>query len=278
MLLPLPGTAEKIFMNKEETDMSHIKNAFAHGKALIAFLTAGDPTPEDSVRFVLAMEKAGADLIEIGVPFSDPVADGPVIMAADQRALAKGINLQAVLDEVQAVREKSSIPIVLLTYFNPIFVYGAEKFFQYCQKAGVDGVIIPDLPLEEQGDVRPYADQCGVDLVQLVAPTSEERVRRIAGAASGFIYVVSSMGVTGMRDGIKGDLKNTLDQIRQVTRVPAAVGFGIHTEEQAALFASEADGVITGSAVVDLIARHGGAAEKALSDYIGRMKAAVSRG
>jgi tryptophan synthase alpha chain len=262
-------------MNKGETDMSRIKNAFADGKALIAFLTAGDPTPEDSVRFVLAMEKAGADLIEIGVPFSDPVADGPVIMAADQRALAGGINLKSVLDEVQEIRKTSDIPLVLLTYFNPIFVYGAERFFEDCRKAGADGVIIPDLPFEEQGDVRPYADRCGVDMIQLVAPTSKERIQRIARAASGFIYVVSSMGVTGMRDGMQGDLKETLRQIRQVSNVPAAVGFGIHTEEQAALFASEADGVITGSAVVDIIARHGKSADDELSDYIKKMKKAV---
>lgn len=257
--------------------MSHTAKAFEKGKALIAFLTAGDPSVEDSIQYVLDMEEAGADLIEIGVPFSDPAADGPVIMAADQRALEKGVCLPVVLDEVRAIRKESRIPIVLLTYYNPVFTYGAEAFFKVCEEIGIDGVIIPDLPLEEQGEVRPYADKHHVDVIQLVAPTSEDRIRTIAKTATGFIYVVSSMGVTGMRDGIKTNLKDIIDVIRDTTDVPCAVGFGIHTPEQAEAIAKEADGVITGSAVVDIIARKKTEAKEELQQYIGAMKAAVKK-
>lgn len=256
--------------------MNQLNRAFAKGKAVIAFLTAGDPTIEDSVRFVKVMEEAGADLIEIGVPFSDPIADGPVIMEADVRALARGVHLRQALEEARAIRKISTIPLVFLTYYNPVFSYGADKFFRDCAEAGVGGVVIPDLPLEEQEEVRPFAARYGVALIQLVAPTSKERVKAIAEKAEGFVYIVSSMGVTGMReDGFAADLAETVAAVREVTDVPCAVGFGIHTAEQARAMARIADGVITGSGVVDLIGQHGASADEALAAYIRGLKEAV---
>lgn len=256
--------------------MNQLNKAFAKGKAVIAFLTAGDPTMEDSVRYVKVMEEAGADLIEIGVPFSDPIADGPVIMEADVRALARGVHLRQAMEEARAIRTISAIPLVFLTYYNPVFSYGAEQFFKDCAAVGVDGVIIPDLPLEEQGEVRPFADETGVALIQLVAPTSKERVKAIASEASGFVYIVSSMGVTGMREeGFAADLGSTVAAVREATDVPCAVGFGIHTPEQARAMAQMADGVITGSGVVDLIGKHGATADEALAAYIRGLKDAV---
>lgn len=256
--------------------MSDLSRAFERGKALIAFLTAGDPTIEDSVRFVKTMEDAGADIIEIGVPFSDPVADGPVIMEADVRAMEHHIHLPQALEEARRIREVSAIPLVFLTYYNPVFSYGLERFFRDCAALGVGGVIIPDLPLEEQGEVRPFADQYGVDLIQLVAPTSRERIRTIAENATGFLYIVSSLGVTGMRDDFAREIGNTIAAAREVTDVPCAVGFGIHTPEQARRMAAVADGVITGSGVVDIIGRFGAEADEPLAAYIRGLKEAAS--
>lgn len=256
--------------------MSKLDKAFTKGKAVIAFLTAGDPTIGDSVRYVQVMEEAGADLIEIGVPFSDPIADGPVIMEADVRALAGHIHLPQAMEEARAIRRVSEIPLVFLTYFNPVFSYGAERFFRDCAGIGIGGVIIPDLPIEEQDEVRPFAEEYGVSLIQMIAPTSKERIRRIAERASGFLYIVSSMGVTGMRDGFSMNVEDMIAAVREVTDVPCAVGFGIHTPEQARQMAAGADGIITGSAVVDLIGKHGGAADEALRTYIRSMKAAVA--
>lgn len=256
--------------------MSKLDKAFTKGKAVIAFLTAGDPTIGDSVRYVQVMEEAGADLIEIGVPFSDPIADGPVIMEADVRTLAGHIHLPQAMEEARAIRRVSEIPLVFLTYFNPVFSYGAERFFRDCAEIGIGGVIIPDLPIEEQDEVRPFAEEYGVSLIQMIAPTSKERIRRIAERASGFLYIVSSMGVTGMRDGFSMNVEDMIAAVREVTDVPCAVGFGIHTPEQARQMAAGADGIITGSAVVDLIGKHGGAADEALRTYIRSMKAAVA--
>lgn len=256
--------------------MSKLDKAFTGGKAVIAFLTAGDPTIGDSVRYVQVMEEAGADLIEIGVPFSDPIADGPVIMEADVWALAGHIHLPQAMEEARAIRRVSEIPLVFLTYFNPVFSYGAERFFRDCAEIGIGGVIIPDLPIEEQDEVHPFAEEYGVSLIQMIAPTSKERIRRIAERASGFLYIVSSMGVTGMRDGFSMNVEDMIAAVREVTDVPCAVGFGIHTPEQARQMAAGADGIITGSAVVDLIGKHGGAADEALRTYIRSMKAAVA--
>lgn len=252
--------------------MSQIKRAFENGKALIAFLTAGVPSAEDTVRYVLEMEEAGADLIELGVPFSDPIADGPVIMEADVAALKNHIHLPEVMEIVKEIRKHTRIPLVLLTYYNPVFRYPAERFFKEAREIGIDGVIIPDLPAEEQGEIRPLADENEVDIIQMVALTSGVRIKEHLKNATGFVYVVSSMGVTGMRGNIKTDLKDIIQQVREVTDTPVAVGFGIHTAEQAHEMASLADGVITGSGVVDIINRKGKDAGPSLKEYIKNLR------
>lgn len=211
--------------------MSHTSEAFKKGKAMIAFLTAGVPSMEDTVKYVLDLEKAGVDLIEIGVPFSDPIADGPVIMEADVKALENHIHLPQVMELVKTLRTKTQIPIVLLTYYNPVFNYPSARFFEDAKEIGIDGVIIPDLPFEEQGEIRPLADANGVDIIQMVAPTSEERIRESLRHATGFVYVVSSMGVTGMRGHIQTDLREIIRIARETTDTPLAIGFGIHTPE-----------------------------------------------
>ena len=255
--------------------MSHINEAFKNGKALIAFRTtgfisSGVPAPSN-----LAQEKAGATLIELGVPFSDPIADGPVIMEADVKALANHIHLPQVMETVKEIRKHTHIPLVLLTYYNPVFRYPADRFFEEAREIGIDGVIIPDLPHEEAKEIRPLADENGVDIIQMVAPTSEERIRANVKDATGFVYVVSSMGVTGMRGDIKTDLKDIIKVVRETTDTPVAIGFGIHTPEQAKEMAALADGVITGSGVVDIINKEGDKADKDLMDYIGGLKEAV---
>ena len=255
--------------------MSHTAKAFEKGKALIAFLTAGVPSLEDSVNYVLEMEKAGATLIEIGVPFSDPIADGPVIMEADVKALENHIHLPQVMELVKTLRTKTDIPIVLLTYYNPVFNYPAEAFFKEAKEIGIDGVIIPDLPHEEQKEIRPLADENEVDIIQMVAPTSEERIRANVKEATGFVYVVSSMGVTGMRSSIQTNLEDIIRVVKETTDTPVAIGFGIHTPEQAGRMAKLADGVITGSGVVDIINKNGKEAAPKLVSYIAGLKAGM---
>jgi len=228
--------------------MSRIQEAFKHKssaeKAFIAFLTAGDPTLEKSKEFILEMERAGADLIEIGIPFSDPIAEGPVIQEANIRALSAGVNTDKVFGLVEEVRKESNIPLVFLTYLNPVFSYGYERFFEKCKTVGVDGLIIPDLPYEERGEITDIAQRQGVDIISLIAPTSEERIKQIAGGSTGFVYVVSSMGVTGMRSQIKTDLSAIVNAVKTATDTPCAVGFGINTPEQAKEISKMADGVI----------------------------------
>ena len=253
-----------------------ISDAFSNGKAFIGFLTAGDPTIEKTVEYVLAMADAGCDLVEIGIPFSDPVAEGPVIQEANLRALANNTNTDDVFEAVRQIREKSDVPIVFLTYINPVFHYGYEKFFAKCSQLNVNGIISPDLPYDEKDEIDEVASKNGVDVISLIAPTSRERIQMIAEDASGFIYVVSSMGVTGMRSEIRTDLKTILDDIKEVTDVPAAVGFGINTPEQAENIAKIADGVIVGSAIVNIIAEHGENAKEPLVKYVKSMKDAIS--
>lgn len=258
--------------------MSKIRQAFADGKAFIAFLTAGDPTADKTVEYILAMEEAGADLVEIGIPFSDPTAEGVVIQDANIRALSAGMTTEGVFDIVRRVREKSQIPLVFLTYINPVYHYGYEAFFARCQELGVDGIILPDMPYEEKGELSDVAAAHGVDVISLIAPTSEQRIRKIAKEAAGFIYVVSSMGVTGMRGEIRTDLASILASIREVTDVPAAIGFGINTPQQAEQMARVADGAIVGSAIVKMIERYGTEAKEPLMEYVSTMKRAVLQG
>lgn len=251
-----------------------IKNIFRNNKAFIPFLTAGDPDEESTVSFILAMDRAGADMIEIGIPFSDPVAEGEVIQEADIRALQGGMTTDGVFRIAAKVREHSRIPLLFMTYLNPVFHYGYDRFFAKCRETGIDGIIIPDLPFEEQREVKEPAAAHDITLISMIAPTSEDRIARIASQAEGFLYVVSSMGVTGVRSEISSDLSSIMNTIRKSTDTPCAVGFGISTQEQAERMAQIADGCIVGSAVVKIIAKYGAQAGPYLEEYVAKIKRA----
>lgn len=257
--------------------MSKIANAFKNGTAFIGFLTAGDPTIDKTIEYILAMEEAGCDLIEIGIPFSDPMAEGVVIQDANVRALKQDTTTDDVFEMVRRVREVTDIPLVFLTYINPVFFYGYEEFFKKCGELGIDGIISPDLPYEEKGEIKDIALKNDVDVISLIAPTSSERIKMIANDATGFIYVVSSLGVTGMRSEIKTDLNAILSDIREVTDLPLAVGFGINTPQQAEDISKIADGVIVGSAIVKIIEEYGENASEALKEYVSSMKNACNK-
>jgi tryptophan synthase alpha chain len=251
--------------------MSNIAQAFKNGKAFIGFVTGGDPRIEKTKEFVLEMFRAGADMVEIGIPFSDPIAEGPVIQEANIRALSAGTTVEKLFTLVEELRAITDKPLAFMTYLNPVFHYGYDAFFKRAAAAGLDGIIIPDLPHEEQGEVKKAASAHGVDLISLIAPTSEARVREIARDACGFIYLVSSMGVTGVRGEITTDLASIVAAIRDVTALPVAVGFGIHTPAQATQMARVADGVIVGSAIVKIIAEHGSEAAPHVYQYVKEM-------
>jgi len=219
----------------------------------VSFITAGDPSLEKTREFIEVLTEY-SDVIEIGLPFSDPIAEGEVIQAANIRALQNGTTTDKVFAMLETVTFKK---MVILTYINPVFVYGYERFFKRCWECGVYGVIIPDLPYEERGEAAVYADKYGVNLITLIAPTSAERVRMLAKDAKGFIYLVSSLGVTGVRSEFDAGLRDIVKQIREVTDTPVFIGFGISTREQAAKMSEIADGVIVGSAFVKIIAQHG---------------------
>lgn len=255
--------------------MSNIYKAFENKKAFIAFLTAGDPDFETSVKNFKAVAEAGADLIEIGIPFSDPIAEGPVIQEADIRALEAGMTTDKVFDLLKEVRKDVDIPIVFMTYANPVFHYGADRFFKNASEAGADGIIIPDCPFEERHEFDEVAAKYGMDFISMIAPTSEDRIKEIASQAKGFIYVVSSLGVTGVRSEIKTDLESIVKLIKEATDTPAAIGFGISTPEQAAKMSKVADGVIVGSAMVRIVASEGVNAPEKLAEYVRKMKAGM---
>lgn len=255
--------------------MSRIQKAFQKGKAFISFVTGGDPDLETTKELILAMEEAGADLIEIGIPFSDPIAEGPIIQEANERALAAGCTTDKLFDMVKEVRESVKVPLVYLTYINPIYTYGKERFFRRCVECGIDGIIVPDLPFEEKEELEEDSLKYGVDLISLIAPTSKERIHMIAEKATGFIYCVSSMGVTGVRTEIKTDINSMISMVREVTDTPCAVGFGISTPEQAKEFAAVSDGAIVGSAIVKIVSQFGKDSIKPVADYVIEMKKAV---
>jgi tryptophan synthase alpha chain len=255
--------------------MSKIASAFAKGKAFIPFLTCGDPDLETTAALVRAMAASGADLIELGIPFSDPTAEGPVIQGANLRALTGGTTTDKIFDLVRDLRKDVTIPLVFMTYANVVFSYGTEKFLTNCQEVGIDGLILPDVPYEEKEDFLPACRAHGVELISLVAPTSDDRVAMIAGEAEGFLYIVSSLGVTGMRSEIKTDIASLAALVKEHAKVPCAVGFGISTPEQAAKMASHADGAIVGSAIVKLIAQHGRDAVPYVAEYVKSMKDAI---
>ena len=255
--------------------MSKIAAAFDHGKAFIAFITCGDPDLETTGRAVKAAVANGADLIELGIPFSDPTAEGPVIQEANLRALKAGTTTDRIFDFVKELRRDVTVPMVFMTYANVIFSYGAEKFISTCEKIGIDGLILPDLPFEEKEEFLPLCRQYHVDLVSLIAPTSENRVAMIAREAEGFIYLVSSLGVTGTRSEITTDLKPIIRTIRGNAKVPVAVGFGISQPEQAKAMAAISDGAIVGSAIEKILAQYGKDAPEHIGAYVNSMKKAV---
>ena len=255
--------------------MSNIKKAFENGKAFIAFITCGDPDLDTTKKVVLEACKNGADLIELGIPFSDPTAEGPVIQGANIRALAGGVTTDKVFDLVRELRKETDTPFVFMTYANVVFSYGSEKFISLCKETGVDGIILPDLPFEEKEEFSPVCDKYGVDLISLIAPTSENRISMIAKEAQGFIYIVSSLGVTGTRSEIKPDLASIVKVIRENTDVPCAIGFGISTPEQAAKMAAVSDGAIVGSAIIKILEKYGKEAPKYVGEYVKSMKEAL---
>lgn len=257
--------------------MSRINKAFENGKAFIGFLTAGDPNLDKTEEFVLKMVEAGADLIELGIPFSDPIAEGVVIQEANIRALNAGTTVEKVFEQVKSIRQKTDVPLVFLTYLNPVFHYGYDAFLRRCNECGIDGIIIPDMPYEEKHEITDVAEKYDVDIISMIAPTSEARIGMIASEAKGFVYVVSSMGVTGVRSEIKTDLESIVEVIKKNTDTKAAIGFGISTPEQAKHFSEFADGVIVGSAIVKIIAKYGEDSAEHLYEYVKSMKEAVTQ-
>ncbi len=257
--------------------MSNIRKAFENGKAFIPFITCGDPDLETTAAVVRAAVENGADLIELGIPFSDPTAEGPVIQEANVRALNGGVTTDKIFGLVRELRKDVTVPMVFMTYANVVFSYGSERFISTCREIGIDGLILPDVPYEEKEEFLPLCRKYGVDLISLIAPTSENRIAMIAKEAEGFLYIVSSLGVTGTRSEIKTDLASIVDVVRQNTEIPCAIGFGISTPEQAEKMAGIADGAIVGSAIVKLIAQYGKDAPDYVGKYVKSMKDAVLR-
>ena len=252
-----------------------ITEAFAKGKAFIPFITCGDPSLEITEQLVYAMEEAGADLIELGIPFSDPTAEGPVIQEANVRALSGGVTTDKVFDMVAKIRQKTAIPRVFMTYANVVFSYGTEHFIKKAAEVGMDGLILPDVPFEEKEEFDTVCKQYGLDLISLIAPTSHERITQIAKEANGFVYCVSSLGVTGTRTQITTDIGGMVKLVKAVKDIPCAVGFGISTPEQAKKMAAQSDGAIVGSAIVKLCAAHGENCVPYVKEYVKSMKDAV---
>lgn len=255
--------------------MSNISKAFENGKAFIPFITCGDPSLEVTEEIVYAMAEAGADLIELGIPFSDPTAEGPVIQAANIRALAGGVTTEKVFDLVRRLRKKVTIPMVFMTYANVVFSYGSEKFISICKEIGIDGLILPDIPFEEKEEFDGICKKYGLDLVSLIAPTSHDRISMIAAEANGFVYCVSSLGVTGTRAEITTDIGAMVKLVKDVKDIPCAVGFGISTPEQAKQMAEKSDGVIVGSAIIKICAKYGKDCVPYVKEYVKSMKDAI---
>ena len=255
--------------------MSKIGKAFDHGKAFIAFITCGDPDLETTAAIVREAVRNGADLIELGIPFSDPTAEGPVIQGANIRALAGGVTTDKIFALVAELRKDIAVPMVFMTYANVVFSYGQDRFISRCRDVGIDGLILPDLPYEEKEEFLGDCHQYGVDLISLIAPTSENRIAMIAREAEGFIYVVSSLGVTGTRSEITTDLASIVKMIRENSAAPCAIGFGISTPEQAKKMAGLSDGAIVGSAIIKIMEKYGRDCPKYVGEYVKSMKDAL---
>ena len=255
--------------------MSNIQKAFENGKAFIAFITCGDPDLATTAEVVKEAARNGADLIELGIPFSDPTAEGPVIQGANIRALKGGVTTDKIFDFVRELRKEVTVPMVFMTYANVVFSYGSEKFIATCKEIGMDGLILPDVPFEEKEEFQSICDQYDMDFISLIAPTSENRIAMIAKEAKGFLYIVSSLGVTGTRTEIKTDLSSIVEVVRQNTSVPCAIGFGISTPEQAKKMAGLSDGAIVGSAIIKILEKYGTEAPKYVGEYVKSMKDAI---
>jgi tryptophan synthase alpha chain len=255
--------------------VSRLNQIFANGKAFIPFITAGDPSLETTEELVLRMAEAGADLIELGIPFSDPTAEGPVIQNANIRALAGGVTVDKIFNMVKSIRKTCSVPVAFMTYANPVFAYGADKFLRKCKDVHVDALIVPDLPFEEKEEFLPYCSKYGICLVSMIAPTSGSRIRRIAEEAQGFVYCVSSIGTTGVRAEIGTDVKEMIRLVKETRDIPCAVGFGISTPEQASKITAFSDGIITGSAIVSIVETYGKACIPYVAEFVRIMKKAI---
>ena len=252
--------------------MNKISDAFKKRNAFVAFITAGDPNLETTRELIISMAEAGADLIELGLPFSDPVAEGPVIQRASQRALLAGTTTDRIFDILSGIKGSIKVPLAIMTYINPVFKYGYESFFKKCNECGICGIIIPDLPYEEHGEILPYCKRYGVSLISMIAPTSEERISMIATRSEGFIYCVSSMGVTGIRSSFDTKINEVISSIRSVSTSPVALGFGISTPEQAKELIKYSDGIIVGSSIVKIIEEHGEACIEPVCRYVSTMR------
>ena len=255
--------------------MIKIRDAFDHGKAFVAFITCGDPDLETTAKVVRSAVENGADLIELGIPFSDPTAEGPVIQGANLRALNGGVTTDKIFDLVRDLRQDVTVPMVFMTYANVVYSYGAERFISTCSDIGIQGLILPDLPFEEKEEFLDLCHQYKLDLVSLIAPTSENRIAMIAKEAEGFVYLVSSLGVTGTRTEIQTDLTSIVETIRDHTDVPCAIGFGIARPDQARAMASLSDGAIVGSAIIKIIEQYGKEAAVPVGEYVKSMKDAI---
>ncbi len=255
--------------------MNKISAIFTNKKAFIAYLMGGDPSLEATREFILALAKEGVDLIEIGIPFSDPIAEGEIIQNASERALKAGATVNKLFTMLESLKGEISIPLVLMTYVNPVFNFGYENFAKRCVQAGISGLIVPDLPFEEEGEIAPILQKNGLALIRLIAPTSFSRAKSIAKGAEGFIYLVSSMGVTGVRQEFSNQLASLVTEIRSESKTPIAIGFGIHSGEQAFAMSQLADGIIIGSAIVKKIAEHGKNATPHLAKYAAEIRAAL---
>jgi tryptophan synthase alpha chain len=268
MLRQLRAIGGKKFMNK-------VQQVFSNGRAFIPFITAGDPTLDITEQLVLQMAEASADLIELGIPFSDPIAEGPVIQEADIRALSSGTTTDKIFEMVLRIRKSSDVPIAFMTYINPIYTYGTDRFMKNCQEAGIAAIIVPDVPFEEKAELAPFCKKYGVTLISMIAPTSNKRIQTIAREAEGFIYCVSSLGVTGVRSEISSHAEEMIKLAKEVSDIPCAIGFGISTPEQAKKMAQFSDGVIVGSAIVKIVAEHGENCVPHVAEYVRSMKKAI---
>lgn len=255
--------------------MTDLKRVFKNGKAFIPFITAGDPSLEITERLVTGMAEAGADLIELGIPFSDPVAEGPVIQQADIRALSSGTTTDKIFEMLRRIRPVCDVPIAFMTYANPVFSYGPERFMKNCLETGVCAIIVPDVPYEERDEFLPYCREYGVEFIHMISPASNERIRMIARDAGGFLYCVSSLGVTGVREQIGDDIKNMIKLAKETKDIPCAVGFGISSPEQAKRICRISDGIIVGSAIVKIIEQYRENCVPYVTEYVRKMKQAI---